>query len=113
MHIFFIQLDVFNYGIVDATYRENGKKCKLTLGRNPISFFAPVVFPMAKNGPYSKAISEAYMKLYKFIVHSIFLIKKLTYCFLKGSSLFRSWAYEFQHEKIYGRLHNLYSLIKN
>ena len=54
-----IQLEMFNHALIDATYRENGKKCQLTLAKAPISFFAPIVIPLAKNGPYTKAVSEA------------------------------------------------------
>jgi len=52
-------LHLFNYPLIDSTYRENGKKCRLTIAKEPISYFASLSYPLAKNGPYSKAISEA------------------------------------------------------
>ena len=56
---------MFNYPLIDSTYRGNGKKCLLTIGKVPISFFAPIVCPLAINGPYTKAVNEAY-KNYNF-----------------------------------------------
>lgn len=53
-----LQLNIINYGLMDATYRENNKKCKVTLAKEPISMFAPIVQVLAKNGPYTKFISE-------------------------------------------------------
>ncbi len=50
---------MFNHALIDATYRDSAKKCLLTLGKIPISFFAPIVCPLAKNGPYTQAVSEA------------------------------------------------------
>ena len=55
-----MQLNLFNYGIIDATYRENDKKCRLTLAKEPLGMFSPAVFLLAKNGPYTQAISEQY-----------------------------------------------------
>ena len=60
-----MQIEMFNYPLIDSTYRENGKKCLLTKGQVPISFFAPIVCPLAINGPYTKAVNEAY-KNYNF-----------------------------------------------
>jgi hypothetical protein len=54
---------MYNHAVIDFTYRENGKKCKLTLAKEPISFFAPIVLPLAKNGPYTNAVNEAYYKI--------------------------------------------------
>jgi hypothetical protein len=49
---------MFNYGIIDSTYRENKMVCQLTLAKEPVAMFTPAVFVLAKNGPYSKAINE-------------------------------------------------------
>jgi len=64
---------LFNYGLIDATYRENNKKCKLTLAKQPFSMFIPIVFPMAKNGPYTNAINEQYNHLQ--FTNDILLVK--------------------------------------
>ena len=70
-----MQIEMFNYPLIDSTYRENGKKCLLTKGQVPISFFAPIVCPLAINGPYTKAVNEAY-KNYNFskisFIHCLF-----------------------------------------
>ena len=46
------------FTIVDQLYRENGKKCVLTVMKQSVPFFSPVVFNLAKNGPYTKAIND-------------------------------------------------------
>ena len=56
------QFNLFNYGLIDSTYRENNKQCRLTLGKTPYSMLSPVVYTLAKNGPYTKAINEQYLK---------------------------------------------------
>ena len=70
-----MQIEMFNYPLIDSTYRENAKKCLLTIGQVPISFFAPIVCPLAINGPYTKAVNEAY-KNYNFskisFIHCLF-----------------------------------------
>ena len=43
-----------------ATYRENGKKCRVTYAKEAISQFSPIAQLMAKNGPYTQAINEQY-----------------------------------------------------
>ena len=44
--------------MVDATYRENDKKCVMTKAKVPLSVNSQVVMNLAKNGPYTKAINE-------------------------------------------------------
>ena len=51
-------MDIYTHGLIDATYRENDKKCKLTIGKQPIDVFAPGTFGLTKNGPYTKAVDE-------------------------------------------------------
>ena len=53
-----VVFDLFTYGIIDALYRENGNKCKVTIGKEPISVFSPGVFGLAKNSPYTKTIDQ-------------------------------------------------------
>ena len=43
---------------MDAIYRENGKKCGVTYAKEPISQFQPAAMMLAKNGPYTEALSE-------------------------------------------------------
>ena len=51
---------MFSYGLINAAYKENGKKCKLTLAKEPISVFLPVVYGLTKNGPYTEAFDEQF-----------------------------------------------------
>ena len=45
--------------VIDATYKANGHKCKLTYAQNPITnFFNPFVWAYTKNGPYTKYLNE-------------------------------------------------------
>ena len=55
-----IQIDMFSYGLINSAYKENGNKCKLTLAKEPISVFMPVVYGLTKNGPYTKAFDEQF-----------------------------------------------------
>ena len=47
-----VQLDMVNFGIIDATYRENGKKCRLTLARETVGYPLFVATLFAKDSPY-------------------------------------------------------------
>ena len=49
---------MFNYGIIDSTYKKSGNKCRLTPAREPISFFTPVSFGLTKFGPYTEAFNH-------------------------------------------------------
>ena len=51
---------MFNIPLIDSTYKKSGNKCRLARANEPISFFAPVSFGLAKNGPYTKAFSKKY-----------------------------------------------------
>ena len=53
---------MFNIPLIDSTYKKSGNKCRLARAKEPISFFAPVSFGLAKNGPYTKAFSKKYFK---------------------------------------------------
>ena len=45
--------------VIDATYKANGNKCKLTYAQNSITnFFNPFVWAYTKNGPYTKYLNE-------------------------------------------------------
>ena len=59
------QMNLFNYGIIDETYKKNNKKCQFTLAKKPFEMFTPGVFVLAKNGPYTKATNEQYYLTYK------------------------------------------------
>ena len=53
-------MDVVNYGLIDSTYRQNGKKCRMTLAnRETVGSPIFLVALLAKNSPYT----EAYNKL--------------------------------------------------
>jgi len=62
------QFDLFNYGLIDATYQENGNKCRFTLAKEPVSAFYPASFGFAKNGPYTKIINQLYLFLFDKII---------------------------------------------
>lgn len=47
-----------SHGIIDSTYRENGKNCKFTLAKEPAQSFFPIVHMLQKNSPFTKAINE-------------------------------------------------------
>ena len=53
-----VQLNMFNKFLIDAAFKANGNKCVITLAKNPVSMFLPTSNPLAKNGPYTKAINE-------------------------------------------------------
>ena len=55
---FVLQYKIFAYGIIDSTYRENEKKCCLTVAKEPIPVFSPVCMVLQKNGPFTKPINE-------------------------------------------------------
>ena len=59
-----MQYNLYNKGLIDAAYKQNGKKCQLTLAKEPISVFLPTCNPLVKNGPYTTAINEQYTKLH-------------------------------------------------
>ena len=44
--------------LIDATYRENGKKCRVTIAKEPVSLFTPACMALGKDGPYTTAINE-------------------------------------------------------
>ena len=58
IHYCILQIDAINYGIIDATYRENGKKCHSTLVKKDIGQIILIVSPLAKNSPYTKTIDQ-------------------------------------------------------
>ena len=53
-------MDLFNNYVIDATYKANGKKCKLTFAQETISYFSPMCYGFIKDGPYSKVLNELY-----------------------------------------------------
>ena len=55
------QMDLFNYILINSTYYENNKRCVLTVSKEPVTMFAPIVFGLTKNGPFTQAISEQYV----------------------------------------------------
>ena len=59
-----MQLNLINYGLIDATYKENQKKCKITLAKEPIYVFTPAVQVLAKHGPYTKVISQQWVQIW-------------------------------------------------
>ena len=56
--IYYSQPDYLTYIIVNDLYRENNKECVLTVMKEPVPYFSPIVFNLAKNGPYTQAINE-------------------------------------------------------
>ena len=44
--------------MIAETYRDNGKKCCVTLSKQPHDIYNPICFPLAKNGPFTQVISE-------------------------------------------------------
>ena len=52
------QVDIFNNAIVDATYKQNNKKCKLTFAQESITYFSPMTYGFTKNGQYNEAFDE-------------------------------------------------------
>lgn len=57
-------MDLFNYILINSTYYDNDKRCVLTVSKEPVTMFALVVFGLAKNGPFTKAISEQYVNIF-------------------------------------------------
>ena len=62
-------------GLVASAYRDNGNKCRLTIAKQPVNSFVPIVKLFHKNSPYTKAFSEQYKKnsiyytqIYHFII---------------------------------------------
>ena len=47
-----------NFGIIDATYRENGKKCRLTLARETVGYPLFVATLFAKDSPYTDTYNK-------------------------------------------------------
>ena len=56
------QFPLYLDGFIDSIYRENGKKCGVTYAREAVSKFTSISMMLAKNGPYTKLISERYFK---------------------------------------------------
>ena len=55
------QVDIMINVVIDATYKANGHKCKLTYAQNPIpKLFNPICWAYTKNGPYTKYLDEQY-----------------------------------------------------
>lgn len=52
------KVDIFNTVVVDVTYRQNNKKCKLTYAQNAFTYFSPMTYGYAKNGKYNKVFRE-------------------------------------------------------
>lgn len=52
-----LQLDIIVYGIINAAYRKNGRKCRLTLAKEKIDTYS-ISQALAKNGPYTKSINQ-------------------------------------------------------
>lgn len=45
--------------VIDATYKANGMKCKLTYAKNAITkYYNPIVWAYTKSGSYSKYLDE-------------------------------------------------------
>ena len=62
---------MFAIPLIDSTFKKSGKKCRLALAREPISFFSPVSFGFVKNGPYTEAFNEKYnMDINFFCLHN-------------------------------------------
>ena len=54
-----MQIDVINYGIIDATYKENGNKCRLTLAKHTVGQVkASVATALTKHSPYTNVINQ-------------------------------------------------------
>ena len=58
---------MFNIPLIDLTYKKSGKKCRFTHAKEPVSFFTPLSFGLAKNGPYTQACNKKYFKFLKFV----------------------------------------------
>ena len=57
---------MFAIPLIDSTFKKSGKKCRLVLAKEPISFLAPISFGLTKNGPYTKAFNEKYIIMFSF-----------------------------------------------
>ena len=55
------QIDIVNYGLIDATYRQSGKKCRMTLAKETVGYPPFVVALFAKNSPYTEAYNKQYI----------------------------------------------------
>jgi len=51
-------LDVINYALIDATYKESNNQCRLTIAKEPLPVFLPASVGLSKSGIYTKAINE-------------------------------------------------------
>ena len=54
-----VQIDVVNYGIIHATYRENKGKCRLTLAKETVGSTPTYVASLlAKNSPFTENFNK-------------------------------------------------------
>jgi len=44
--------------VIDATYKLAGKQCKLTFAKETITYFSPMSYAYAKDGPFTKPIDH-------------------------------------------------------
>ena len=85
--------------LIDATYRENGKKCRVTIAKEPVSLFTPACMALGKDGPYTTAINEQLIDNH--LQHTIHFT--IIFC-LQNSSHSRGRTVGLFYEKVYGRL---------
>ena len=55
-------MDLFNNVVIDATYKQNNKKCKLTFAQQSFTYFSPMCYGFTKNGPFNEAFDEMSVK---------------------------------------------------
>ena len=54
----YMQISALTRGIVASTYRENGRKCRYTIAKEPVDPFIPIVQLLRKNSPYTQIINQ-------------------------------------------------------
>ena len=67
-------MDLISFGIIDATYRENGRQCQLTLAKSAVNSVYYIAQMFTKKSPYIEAINQRF-SLYTFFCLKIIIIE--------------------------------------
>ena len=88
------QIDIVNYGLIDATYRQSGKKCRMTLAKETVGYPPFVVALFAKNSPYTEAYNKQWCK-HLFSFQWIFRLQRQIEAGLIDYNVKKSMVYDF------------------